>query len=176
LEELGRNGQEAALICIAARLHDIGKVAIPDNILLKRGELTTDEQAVMQTHADLGAQMLAEYPDLARIVEMVRHHHERWDGLGYPSGLRSSQIPYGARVLAVAESFVAMTCERSYRSALSIAQATEVLRSGSSRQWDADIVHALVSHLSGAADVRSRATPGVEGGARADTAAQPVQV
>jgi putative nucleotidyltransferase with HDIG domain len=149
LEELGRNGQEAALILVAARLHDVGKVEVPDHILLKRGPLTVEERAVMEAHPVQGADLLKCYPDFARIVEMVRHHHERWDGTGYPSGLKRADMPFGARIVAVAESFDAMTTDRSYRRALSTDRAAEILRDGRGRQWDPLVVDAFLRSIGG---------------------------
>ena len=149
LEELGRNGQEAALILVAARLHDVGKVEVPDHILLKRGPLTVEERAVMEAHTVQGAHLLKRYSDFARIVEMVRHHHERWDGTGYPSGLKRADIPFGARIIAVAESFDAMTTDRSYRRALSKDRAAEILRDSRGRQWDPSVVDAFLRSIGG---------------------------
>lgn len=147
LQELGRRGQEADFICLAARLHDIGKVSIPDQILLKRSRLTVEERQIMQRHPQSGAQILSEYPDLTPIVEMVRHHHEWWDGHGQPNGYHGTEIPFGARVLRVADGFVSLTSDRSYRRALSIQQAAETLRNGAGREWDPDIVLALLRTL-----------------------------
>jgi HD-GYP domain-containing protein (c-di-GMP phosphodiesterase class II) len=144
LAELGRNGQEAELILAAARFHDVGKVEIPDHVLLKRGGLSAQERAVLEEHAVKGAELLQHYPDLGRIVEMVRHHHERWDGTGYPFGLKAADIPFGARIIAVAESVDAMTSDRFYRPALSMDRAAEMLRNGRGRQWDPAIVDAFL--------------------------------
>jgi HD-GYP domain-containing protein (c-di-GMP phosphodiesterase class II) len=152
LEELGRNGQEAALILMAARLHDVGKVGVPDHILVKRDGLTGEERGVMETHAERGGKLLAQYPDFARVLEMVRHHHERWDGTGYPDGLEGTDIPFGARIIAVAESFDAMTSDRSYRRALSTERAAEVLTDGRNRQWDPMVVDAFLQSLAGQLD------------------------
>jgi putative nucleotidyltransferase with HDIG domain len=144
LHTLGRTGQEAALVLTAARVHDIGKTVIPDHLLLKHGPLTGEERPTMERHATHGAELLEHYPDFARIVDMVRSHHERWDGGGYPDGLRATEIPYGARVIAVADAYVAMVSARSYRPALLPSQAAEILRNGRGRQWDPQIVDALL--------------------------------
>jgi putative nucleotidyltransferase with HDIG domain len=144
LDELGRTGQEADLILVAARLHDVGKVEIPDHILLKRGALTAQERVVMESHASRGAELLQHYSDFGPIVEMVRHHHERWDGTGYPHGLRGADIPFGARIIAVAESVDAMSSDRSYQRAVSMDRAAEILHTGRGRQWDPAIVDALL--------------------------------
>lgn len=158
LEELGRNGQEAVLILAAARVHDVGKMEVPDHILLKQGVLTEGERALLETHAQRGGELLQRYPDFARTVEMVRHHHERWDGRGYPDRLQRTEIPFGARIIAVAESFDAMTTDRVYRRALPVQRAAEILLDGRGRQWDPAIVDALVARLGN--DVRQRQASG----------------
>ena len=147
LEAMSISGPEAALITAAARVHDIGKMAIPDGILNKEGRLTADERRTMESHAARGASFLARYPDFHRGIDVVRHHHERIDGQGYPDGLRGEQIPFGARVIAVADSFDAMTSDRPYRAALSAEQATAMLRAGRGAQWDERIVDAFVERV-----------------------------
>jgi HD-GYP domain-containing protein (c-di-GMP phosphodiesterase class II) len=144
LAQLKVAGPEATLIEIAARLHDLGKIGIPDCILLKPGKLTPEEMAVMQTHAQKGAELISKYKDFARGAELILHHHERWDGQGYPSGLRGPEVPFGARVIAVADSFEAMTSDRPYRQALSVDQALQILLAGRGKQWDPNIVNAFV--------------------------------
>jgi response regulator RpfG family c-di-GMP phosphodiesterase len=110
-------------------LHDIGKIGIPDSILLKPGPLTPDEWKVMQRHPEIGHQIIKEIPFLKGAVPVVYHHHERWDGTGYPLGLRGEAIPLAARVFAVADAFDAMTFERPYSRALSLEAARhEILR------------------------------------------------
>lgn len=147
LTEWGMHGQEAALIVTAARLHDIGKVEVPDYILLKRDELAPEERTLIEAHAKWGAELLQRYSDFARIEEMVRHHHERWDGRGYPAGLKATEIPFGARLIAVAESFDSMTSRRPYRQALSADQAATILLQGRGRQWDPSIVDAFLRSI-----------------------------
>lgn len=141
---LEEHGPEADLIVAAARVHDIGKIGIPDDVLMKPELLTNEERVIMETHADRGAQLLSRYPDFAHGVDIVRHHHERWDGLGYPRGLRGRDIPYGARVVAVADSFDAMTSDRPYRQAMSRAHAVAILQAGRGMQWDPDVVDAFL--------------------------------
>lgn len=144
LTQLGIFGPEVDLIVSAARVHDIGKIGIPDEILKKPGRLTPKEKAIMETHTERGAELLARYPDFARGVEIVRHHHEHWDGKGYPSRIAGLDLPFGARVLAVADAFDAMTTERPYRQAMSVQQAATILRQGSGHQWDPAIVLAFL--------------------------------
>jgi hypothetical protein len=157
LRELGVAGPEVELIQAAARVHDIGKIGIPDNILNKPGRLTPDEKRVMDSHSERGAELLARHQDFARGCEIVRHHHECWDGSGYPAGLKGLDIPFGARVIAVADSFDAMTSDRPYRAGMPIEHAARILREGSGQQWDAAIVDAFLGTLNLRAPQPSRA-------------------
>ena len=147
LRELRVTGCEADLILGAARVHDIGKIGVPDGILNKPSRLTPEEQAIMQSHSEMGAQLLARYPDFARGQDIVRHHHERWDGKGYPAGLKQMNIPFGARVIAVADSFDAMISDRPYRKGVSVQGACAILREERGRQWDPQVVDACLRAL-----------------------------
>jgi hypothetical protein len=140
IREMGRHGPEADMIVAAARVHDIGKIGVPDEILLKPGPLTPLEYRVMQSHAEKGADLLARYPEFVQGAEIVRHHHERWDGRGYPDGLGGTSIPFGSRVIAVADAFDAMTSDRPYRRGIPADQAATILREGRGRQWDPVVV------------------------------------
>lgn len=144
LAQLGRNGQEAALILTAARIHDIGKLGLPDTVLLKEGALSPAEQTLLESYPERGADLLRKYPDFARGVEMIQHHHERWDGRGYPHRLATVAIPFGARIIAVTDAFDAMTSDRPYRRALSPDRAAQILQDGRGRQWDPQIVDAFL--------------------------------
>jgi len=144
LIQLKISGPEAMLIETSARLHDIGKIGIPDSILKKPGLLLPEEMAVMRTHSQKGAELIAKYKDFSRGAMMIMHHHERWDGDGYPSGLKEYAIPFGARVISVVDSFDAMTSDRPYRKALSTNQAIQILLEGRGTQWDPNIVDAFV--------------------------------
>jgi HD-GYP domain-containing protein (c-di-GMP phosphodiesterase class II) len=152
LMQLKISGPEATLIELAARLHDIGKIGIPDSILVKPGKLLPDEMAHMRTHSQKGADLISKYRDFARGAMIIKHHHERWDGLGYPAGLKGSEIPFGARVIAVADSFDAMTSDRPYRTASSRQRAIQTLLEGRGSQWDASVVNAFVDMIDGVAD------------------------
>ena len=128
-------------------LHDIGKIGIPDSILRKQGPLNPDERRVMETHTTLGAQILAGVGMLEeRGIEIVRHHHERWDGLGYPDHLRGDRIPLAARIFAVADALDAMTSDRPYRSAGDWGDACSELERGSGAQFDPEVVAAFVKY------------------------------
>ena len=132
---------------LGAVLHDIGKVRVPEAILNKPGPLSEDEWAVMRTHPEVGEQILRPIQSLQAILPIVRHHHERWDGGGYPDGLIGRAIPLGARIVAVCDAYRAMTEDRPYRTALGDAAAREELERGAGRQFDGDCVEALLRAL-----------------------------
>ncbi|HEX6231205.1 MAG TPA: HD domain-containing phosphohydrolase [Actinomycetota bacterium] len=121
-------------------LHDIGKVGIPEHILCKDGPLDDDEWDVMRTHPLIGAQIIAPISFLSGAVELIRHHHERFDGSGYPDGLRGQEIPLTARVFAVVDSFDAMTSDRPYRGPMQIEGALDEIRRGAGTQFDPEVV------------------------------------
>jgi HD-GYP domain-containing protein (c-di-GMP phosphodiesterase class II) len=147
LHEMSVTGPELDLIRSAARVHDIGKIGIPDQILNKPGRLTPEEKCIMDSHPARGAELLARYTDFARGMDIVRHHHERWDGQGYPDRLNGLDIPFGARVIAVADSFDAMTSDRPYRAGIPTDKAVQILREGRGHQWESTIVDAFLRHL-----------------------------
>ena len=126
-------------------LHDIGKIAIPDGILYKKDALTPEERALMRTHPVVGWEILAGIPFLEEARKVVRHHHERWDGSGYPDRLKGEDIPLSARVFAVADALDAITTDRPYRAARSFAAARTAIARGSGTQFDPRVVEALES-------------------------------
>ena len=128
-------------------LHDIGKVGIPEHILCKAGPLSVDEWTVMRNHPIIGAQIVAPIGFLADAVELIRHHHERFDGTGYPDGLAGEDIPLAARVFAVADSFDAMTSDRPYRGSIGIERALAEIRGGAGTQWDPEMVRVFVQMI-----------------------------
>lgn len=142
---LGCTSEQLRTIVRGAYLHDIGKIGIPDSILLKEGKLTSEERTVMQTHARIGYELVARIPFLAAASEIVLAHQERYDGTGYPQGLMGEEIPLGARIFSVADTLDAMTSDRPYRKALSFAQAREEISNESGRQFDPDIVRVFLS-------------------------------
>jgi len=125
---------------VAGLLHDIGKIGISDLILNKKGSLTRDEYEVVKEHPRIGARIVEEIKPLQRIVPLIYHHHERYDGSGYPDGLAGNDIPLGARILAVADAFEAMTSRRAYRSNLGIERSLELLEAGAGGQLDPQLV------------------------------------
>ena len=130
-------------------LHDLGKIAVPDAVLLKPGPLTQDEFAIMRTHAVEGERICLSLRSVAQFLPIIRHHHERVDGTGYPDHLRRTDIPIGARIVSVADAWDAMTSDRPYRAARPIEEALSVLRGGASAQWDAEVVAAFEHLLAG---------------------------
>jgi putative nucleotidyltransferase with HDIG domain len=127
-----------------ALLHDIGKIAIPDRVLFKPAKLDPDERAIIESHPAVGADLLANVPAMEDVTRCVLHHHERLDGRGYPHGLRGEDIPFGARVIAVADTFDAMTTDRPYRRALTVERAVDELRRVAGTQLDAGLVETFV--------------------------------
>ncbi|MBM7664536.1 putative nucleotidyltransferase with HDIG domain [Solibacillus kalamii] len=124
----------------ACLLHDIGKVNIPDAILTKSGRLTDDEYDIIKTHPVVGAEAIRDVDGIADNIEVIYHHHERWDGKGYPDGLTGEDIPFLARITAVADAFDAMTSSRSYRPALQIEEAHQRIIDGQGSQFDPQLI------------------------------------
>src|SRR3954449_31575 len=134
----------------AARLHDVGKIQVPDAVLNKPGPLEPHENEVIRCHATWGSETLSRIPGLEAVATIVRFHHERWDGAGYPDGLQGARIPLASRIISVCDSYGAMTCDRPYRRAMSSQDAVEEIRSGSGTQFDPEVVRAFVEALAAA--------------------------
>jgi response regulator RpfG family c-di-GMP phosphodiesterase len=132
------------LLGLAAQLHDIGKVAVPDAILNKPTRLTREEYAVVQLHPVTGERILAPVVRNREVLAGIRGHHERLDGSGYPDGLRGDQVPLFARIIAIPDCFDALTTSRAYRGALPVDEALEILRQGAGTQFDPDLVRAFL--------------------------------
>jgi putative two-component system response regulator len=130
------------LIYFASPMHDIGKVGIPDPILLKPGKLTPEEWELMKTHTTIGADLLSECTSpILQIAQVIAiSHHERWDGSGYPQGLRETDIPIAGRIMALVDVFDALTSDRPYEKAWPLAEAVEVIKLGSETQFDPHLV------------------------------------
>jgi HD-GYP domain-containing protein (c-di-GMP phosphodiesterase class II) len=127
----------------AARLHDIGKVGVPDKVLHKPGPLAEDEWKVIRGHAVWGADLLMRIPGLEGVARIVRHHHERFDGDGYPDGVSGDEIPLGSRILTAADAYVAMTEDRPYRSKRPGFEVNRELREGAGTQFDPLVIDTL---------------------------------
>lgn len=157
-------GNAIALLTASAPLHDIGKVGIPDTILLKQGKFTPDEMAIMQTHAKLGAEAIeralqqshrpVDFLNTAR--EIALWHHERWDGSGYPDGLAGEAIPVSARIMAVADVFDALVTRRVYKQAISFDQARDIILEGRGRHFDPDMVDTFINVYDEFVDIATR--------------------
>ncbi len=154
---LGMDGEELDVLARAAELHDVGKIAIPDAILTKPGPLNAEEWGFMSRHTILGERILAAAAALRPVARLVRSSHERFDGAGYPDGLRGEGIPLGARIIFVCDAFDAMTSERSYSSAVAVAEAIAELRACAGTQFDPAVVDAFVASFGGAPGARPAA-------------------
>jgi HD-GYP domain-containing protein (c-di-GMP phosphodiesterase class II) len=139
--------EEIEVIVPAAQLHDLGKVGMADDILFNPKSLNSAERKSAQRHAEVGAMLLSKFPLFEKGAVLVRHHHERYDGKGYPDGLKGEDIPMGARIIAVADAFQAMTEQRPYRRAFSRDEAIAELKAGSGTQFDPKVVQAFLSIL-----------------------------
>jgi HD-GYP domain-containing protein (c-di-GMP phosphodiesterase class II) len=146
-EDLGLETKDTLHTADVALLHDIGKIGIPNEILDKTSPLSDDEWTVMRRHPLIGERILNEVPGFETVANAVRHEHERWDGTGYPDGLKAEEIPVASRIVLACDAFQAMISERPYRDPLSEAQAREQLRMNSGTQFDPSVVSALLSAL-----------------------------
>lgn len=156
-KELALDAEELDVLVRASELHDIGKIAIPDEVLHKEGELSPEEWALMRKHTLIGQRVLDAAPALGQVAELVRSTHERWDGQGYPDGRAGSAIPLGSRVILICDAYNAMVEGRPYRPAISTEQAIEELRAGAGTQFDPELVEVFVK----------RVVPGLESAAPA---------
>lgn len=144
---VGLSEDEVERVELAARLHDVGKLAIPDAILSKAGPLDGDEWAIMRTHAEVGQRIVAAAPSLAHIAKLVRSHHERYDGFGYPDRLAGKDIPIGASIIAVCAAFVAMMKHRPFSDAITVTEALAEVRRCSGSQFDPQVVEVFCELL-----------------------------
>lgn len=154
----GLKARDIDRIELAARVHDIGKIGISDAILNKKGPLDEEEWALMQGHPVIGENLLRAYRQFRHEAAIVRSHHERWDGRGYPDKIRGAQIPIGARIIAVADTFDAMTSERPYRGPLSSQVAIEEIRSQALSQFDPQVVASFLQVMDELSKVRPIST------------------
>lgn len=145
--ELGLTGPDVRDVELAALLHDVGKIAIPDAILHKKGSLTDKEWEVMRSHPILSESLISNVPHLAQLAPVIRAEHERWDGGGYPDGLAGEQIPLASRITLVCDAYHAMTSDRPYRQALSADQAKDEIAKGAGTQFCPAAAQALLSVL-----------------------------
>lgn len=146
--ELGLSDEMVEQIALSGQVHDLGKIGVSDNVLRKPGALTAEEWVEMKKHPETGAKILANYSFYEDGVNEVLYHHESWDGTGYPEGLSAENIPLGARIIAVADSFDAMTTDRPYRKGMPINKALSILNDRRNIQWDASVVDAFLRAIS----------------------------
>jgi putative two-component system response regulator len=145
--EYGLDETELGVLHLGALLHDVGKIGVPDRVLTKKDALTLEERALLRMHPIVGDRLLEPLEALADVRPIVRHHHERWDGSGYPDGLAGAEIPLAARIIAVADSVEAMSADRVYRAALDPDAILAELERGRGTQWDPALVDIVVSFL-----------------------------
>ncbi|MGR3179708.1 MAG: HD-GYP domain-containing protein [Candidatus Anammoxibacter sp.] len=150
-EKLGLPDKEIKDILCAASMHDVGKIGIPDNILMKPGKLTDEEFAIMKTHASIGANILANAK--AEIIQVAQKiavsHHEKWNGKGYPSGHTGCDIPIAGRIVSIADTFDALTSKRPYKDPYPIEVALDIIRKEHEQQFDPDIVDVFLANIEG---------------------------
>ncbi len=138
---LGLSGLELRALKLGGILHDIGKIAIPDTILLKPSSLTLDERDVIEKHPDTGAHLCQPLKTLSDVIPVIKHHHEKWNGSGYPTRLKGEEIPVTARIVAVVDVFDALHTERSYKPAFSVEESIRILSDETDKGfWDPDVV------------------------------------
>jgi HD-GYP domain-containing protein (c-di-GMP phosphodiesterase class II) len=145
--ELQMPEREVEAIRLGAALHDMGKIVVPDSILKKPDKLTPEEYAIVKQHCYSGGQICKRVGFLQAAYPIVYHHHERWDGRGYPDGIAGERIPLGARIVAVMDAYDAMTTDRPYRQSMSFEEAMAILKDGGGSQWDPMIVDTFVQML-----------------------------
>jgi putative nucleotidyltransferase with HDIG domain len=148
-KQVGLSGEEVTRVRRAGAFHDVGKVEVPIEIINKPGPLSDEEFEVVKRHSDVGARMLAETSGDAELAAMVRHHHERFDGAGYPSGLAGEEIPIGSRIVAVADTFDAVTSVRPYRPAMSSREALVLINREAGSHLDPEVVASFCRRYSG---------------------------
>lgn len=146
-EQMQLDGRDCERLYMSGLLHDIGKIGVPDSVLLKPGKLTDEEFALIRQHPTIGYGILKHLTQIRYVLPGVLHHHETLDGRGYPGALRGDEIPLFGRILAVADAYDAMTSARPYRTAMPTEKALSILRSGAGTQWDPRIIEAFLATL-----------------------------
>jgi putative two-component system response regulator len=150
---LGLSADEKYVLELSAWMHDVGKIGVPDHILTKMSPLSQGEFEIMRVHAAKGAEIVGQIEELTRVADVIRHHHERLDGRGYPDGLRGDAIPLLSRIILIADCFEAMTSDRSYRPSAGRAHAFEELRRYAGTQFDPELVDIFIRKIEALPDV-----------------------
>lgn len=140
--------EEWKTIEMGALLHDIGKIGIPESVLLKPASLTEEEFDIIKKHPGIGVDICRPLKFLKNVLKVIRSHHERWDGTGYPDGLKGEDIPVEARIVSIADAYDAMTSDRPYRKGMPVEKAIEILKEGRNSQWDGKLVDRFVALIS----------------------------
>ena len=154
-ERIGLDGEQITALRRGGYLHDLGKIGIPDEVLLKPGKLTAAEWAVMKRHVEIGVEICSPLHSLQPVLPLIRHHHERFDGSGYPDGLAGDEIPLLARVFQVVDIYDALTVDRCYRPAMTVDEAVSVIKEETHRGfWDESIVNEFLTMLDEGADTQ----------------------
>jgi len=143
----GLNGKEQEIVRMAGILHDIGKIGVPDSILNKSGKLTDEEFTLIKSHPQNGEKILKPLNSLHEVRDVVLYHHERFDGKGYPYGLKGEHIPIYARIMAIADSYDAMTTKRPYRNAFTNSEAVKELEAMAGQMWDPELVRLFIDNV-----------------------------
>lgn len=167
---LGLPAMEQRTLRLAALLHRVGRFGVPDDIVRKPGPLSGDEFEVIKHQLSIAANLIVDVPDSEGVRRVLQHHHERWDGGGYPLGLKGAEIPFLARVLAIADTFAAITLDRAYRAALPHAAACEELKRASGTQLDPRLAPAFIELVGSTRTGMQREAPGPSRGLRASYA------
>ncbi len=152
-EFVGLDKKKTQLLRYCCRLHDVGKIGVPDKVLLKNGPLTFDERAQIELHPVYGAEILGDLKFISAGVPIILHHHERFDGKGYPYGLKKEKIPIEVRIITIADSFDAMTSDRPYRKALVLSAVIEEIKKCAGTQFDPMLTKAFLKIVASAAAV-----------------------
>lgn len=150
---MGMSDEETQEIHIAGHLHDIGKIGIRDSVLMKAGKLNDDEWEQMKRHPQIGADILAKSPNFSRISAIILHHHERFDGKGYPFGAAGDEITIGARIIAVCDSIDAMASARAYRKALPLDVCYNEIEINIGKMYDPEIAKTVLKHWNSVAEM-----------------------
>ena len=157
---LGLSRLDIRALSRAGVLHDIGKIGIPDSVLMKPGKLDSDEWEIMKRHPVIGAELLAPLSTMVRVVPIVRHHHERWDGAGYPDGLSGENVPFLARVFQILDAYDALRSERPYKRAFTHDESIDILEEESrGGKWDPSIVEKITTFVNRRLESNAQAQP-----------------
>ncbi len=151
-DSLGLSSDDKYVLELSAWMHDVGKIGVPDHILTKGSPLTKAEFEIMKIHASKGGEIVRQIEELAQVADVIRHHHERWDGRGYPDGLRAKGIPLLSRIILIADCFEAMTSDRSYRQGPGRAHAFEELSRHAGTQFDPELADVFLRKIEGLPD------------------------